>query len=376
VTTLSRGTIRKRTWTSQGAKKTGFEFTVVVERDGASKRVRRTFPTRAEAVTALDAFKDQTRNPVAPAPPAPSSITLAAAIEKYLQLKARKKSLHEDERIGRVLQEAFGADRPLASVTASVISEYKGQRLAIENDGAPLSPAAINRPLQMLRHLLRLAHEEWEVLPAVPKIRLEKERQGRLRWLTAEEATLLLGACRAQKNADLVDLVELAIFTGMRQGELLGLSWADVDRSRGVVLLEITKGGRRREVPLCGPADAVLARRAAAGKAEGLVFGTSSWYAFRAYWEAAVVAARLDGLHFHDLRHTFASWAMQRGATLPELQALLGHKTLAMTMRYAHLAPEHLRSAVSRLDDALTVPARQDAEETQEITQETTKGLR
>lgn len=69
-----------------------------------------------------------------------------------------------------------------------MISEYKGQRLAIENGGAPLSPAAINLPLQMLRHLLRLAHEEWEVLAAVPKIRLEKDAQGRLRWLTAEDA--------------------------------------------------------------------------------------------------------------------------------------------------------------------------------------------
>lgn len=76
--------------------------------------------TRAEAAAALDTFKDEALHPVAPGPPAPSSITLAAAIEKYLQLKARKKSLHEDERIGRGLQEAFGAARPLASIPASV----------------------------------------------------------------------------------------------------------------------------------------------------------------------------------------------------------------------------------------------------------------
>jgi integrase len=367
MTILSRGTIRKRTWTSQGAKKTGFEFTVVVERDGVSTRVRRTLPTRAEAAAALDAFKDETRNPVAPAPPAPASITLAEALDRYLQLKARKKSLREDERIGRVLREAFGADRQLASITASAISDYKGQRLAIEHDGAPLSPAAINRPLQMLRHLLRLAHEEWEVLPTVPRIRLERERQGRLRWLTPEEAHRLLAACRTSKTTGLVDLVEFAVYTGLRQGELLGLTWADVDRARGVVLLEETKGGRRREVPLNGPADAILARRAGAGKTEGLVFGTASWDAFRKAWEAAVKAAKLEDFHFHDLRHTFASWAMQHGATLPELQGLLGHKTLAMTMRYAHLAPGHLRSAVSRLDDVL---ARQDAGKTQELTLE------
>jgi integrase len=363
---ISRGTIRKRT-NQKDVRKVGFEFTVVVD----GKRIRRTFPTRAEATAALEAFKNETLHPVSPVA-APSSITLSEALDRYLQLKARKKSLDEDERISRVLLVEFGADRPLASITSAVISDYKGKRLAIENDGAPLSPAAINRPLQMLRHLLRLAHEEWEVLASVPRIRLEKERQGRLRWLTAEEATLLLGACRAQKNAALVDLVELALFTGMRQGELLGLTWADVDRSRGVILLEETKGGRRREVPLNGPADAILARRAAAGTATGLVFKTSSWYAFRAYWEAAVVAAQLDGLHFHDptahvrlLGHAARCHAA-RAAGPP------GHRTLAMTMRYAHLAPEHLRTAVSRLDDVFTAPAapveqlvREDASKTQ-----------
>jgi integrase len=63
--------------------------------------------------------------------------------------------------------------------------------------------------------------------------------------------------------------------------------------------------------------------------------------------------AKLVDFHFHDLRHTFASWAVQRGATLQEVKDLLGHSTLAMVMRYAHLSPEHLRSAVARLDTAL-----------------------
>ena len=88
-----------------------------------------------------------------------------------------------------------------------------------------------------------------------------------------------------------------------------------------------------------------------------LVFGSRSWNTFRKSWEAALEAGQLGDFHFHDLRHTFASWAVQRGVTLAELKDLLGHATLAMVMRYAHLAPEQLRSAVSRLDDVL-VPAR------------------
>jgi len=119
-----------------------------------------------------------------------------------------------------------------------------------------------------------------------------------------------------EPNPALVDLVELALYTGMRQGELLELTWGRVDRARGVVLLEITKSGRRREVPLNTPADAILARRAPAAQADVLVFGSRSWNTFRKSWEAALEAGQLGDFHFHDLRHTFASWAVQRGVTL------------------------------------------------------------
>jgi len=122
--------------------------------------------------------------------------------------------------------------------------------------------------------------------------------------------------------------VELALFTGMRRGELLELIWERVDRARGVVLLEVTKSGRRREVPLNSRADAVLARRGS--HAHGLVFGSRNWNAYRHAFEGAATRAKLTDFRFHDLRHTFASWAVQRGATLQEVKDLLGHSTLAM----------------------------------------------
>jgi integrase len=367
VTTISRGTVRKRKWVYQGRRRTAYEFTLVIERDGVKKRTRRVFATHAEATEALDAMKEEIKNP-APTPVAPAAtITLAEAFTRYFDAKARKRSLDEDRRIARHLMAEFGAETPLAVITASRISAYQEKLLAVQQSrrGGALSAASINRPLALLRCLLRLACRKWEVLATVPVIELEKEPQGRERWLTHEEAIRLLDACREQKNAALVDLVEFSIYTGLRQGEALGLTCGDVDRSRGVVLLEVTKSGKRRELPLCGPADAILARRGGPGKAEGLVFGTPSWDAFRKHWERAVRAAKLDApLRWHDLRHTFASWTMQEGASLPELQKLLGHATLAMTMRYAHLAPKHLRSAVSRLDDVLQGASREQEAET------------
>jgi integrase len=109
-----------------------------------------------------------------------------------------------------------------------------------------LSAAAVNRPLALLRHLLRLAHEEWEAIDNVPRIRLEKEPQGRLRWLTQEEITRLLDAAAKSKNKELRAAVIVALNTGLRRGELLGLTWGRVDLSRGVIRLELTKSGRRR----------------------------------------------------------------------------------------------------------------------------------
>jgi hypothetical protein len=153
------------------------------------------------------------------------------------------------------------------------------------------------------------------------------------------------------RNGNLTDLVEFALFTGLRRGEVLDLTWERVDRARGVILLDVTKSGKRREVPLNSRADAVLARRGS--KSSGLVFGTRKWDHFRSAWERAVGRAKLVDFHFHDLRHTFASWAVQRGASLQEVKDLLGHRSLAMTLRYGHLAPEHLRSAVARLDTTL-----------------------
>lgn len=173
-------------------------------------------------------------------------------------------------------------------------------------------------------------------------------QEGRRRGGAGQGAT----ACKKSRNSTLADLVEFCLFTGIRRGEALGLTWDRVDRSRGVIRLELTKSGRRREVPLSSNADAVLARRWTAG-AVGYVFGSRNWNSFRSAWQAALTAAQIENFRFHDLRHTFASWLVQRGRTLKEVQEALGHQTIVMTMRYSHLAPEHLRAAVAVLDGVL-----------------------
>jgi integrase len=258
----------------------------------------------------------------------------------------KKVSLRDDRHRDR-LKPAFGAATPLSAITASKISEYKVVRLkaTIQRDGeaCPIAPATLNREPAALRCLLRMACNEWEIIPKVPHIRLEREAQGRLRYLTEEEQVRLLAACEKSRNRDLLGVVTVALDTGMRRGEILGLTWDRVDLSRGVLRLEITKSGRRREVPMRQQVYDVLAARPELRV--GRVWPDRQ---IRKAFETAVAAAQLDDFRFHDLRHTFASNFVMRGGSLQSLKEILGHSSMAMTLRYAHLAPEHVRGEMER----------------------------
>jgi integrase len=346
--------VNQRLWKLPGqrTKRKAWGFTALINR----KRVRRYkaewTKENAEAELAKALLQ------IEPQKPKGSGLTLAQAADRYLASKARKRTIEEDRRQLELLKLEFGTETPLAEITASRISEYKAKRLAAvrkigRGEAAVdrrLTAAAVNRPLALLRHLLRLAHEEWEAIDSVPRIRLEKEPQGRLRWLAQEEIIRLLEAAAKSRNKELRAAVILALNTGLRLGELIGLTWDRVDLSRGVIRLEMTKSGRRREVPMNSASYATLV--GLGPKSSGRVFRTR--YIKTAY-NNAVEAAQLDDVTFHTLRHTFASWAVMRGVALKELQELLGHSSLAMTMRYAHLAPEHLRTAVSRLEGLTSV---------------------
>ena len=356
---VTRGEVRKRSWLwcqqhgrpskrccRDGRTREAWGFTVSVD----GKQVRKQgYASETEAQEALDAFRAEKLAPLVEQKP---TMTLTEAIARYLAEKARKKATAETARVlRRVWLPAFGAETALADITADRIAAWKASRM---NDVSRqtkqlVSLASVNRPLALLRAVLRMAYREWGVLEAVPFIKTEKEK-GRLRWLKPEEAARLLDAARESRNPDLADLIEFSLFTGLRQGEALDLTWDCVDRSRGVILIEETKNDEPREVPLNAHADTVLARRAGS---EGLVFGSSNWDSFRTAWEATLRRARITNFRWHDLRHTCASWMVQAGRPLQEVKDYLGHKTLAVTLRYAHLAPENLRKAAASLDNIL-----------------------
>ncbi len=309
--------VQKRTWLGRGptghkVKKVAYGYTLQVK----GKQERKSFAawSKEDAQQALAARLLERDAPPAP-PVSAEGMTFEQAAQRYLEMKSRKKSIREDRRILDTLKQEFG-DLPIAELTASRIAEYKAKRLATTSrqTGAVLAAASINRPLALLRHLLRLAHEEWEVLPAVPRIRMEKEPEGRIRWLEPEEERRLLAACAASSNPWPFPIVTIALESGLRRGELLGLTWDRVDLSRGVIRLELTKGGKRREVPM---RQAVYDILAGLPHRAGRVWPVRT---IRAAFERAVEAAQLDDFHFHDTRHHFASWWVMNGGSLAALQ--------------------------------------------------------
>ena len=161
--------VRQRTWRIPGqrTKRKAWGFVTVAE-DGKQIRVFRSDWSKEDAEKALAARTLEIEQPK----PKTAGVTFAEAVERYLAAKARKRTLTEDERILGHLKAYFGKDTPLAEITASRISEYKSTRLVAVRkigEGATaverkLTAAAVNRPLALLRHMLRLAHEEWEVL--------------------------------------------------------------------------------------------------------------------------------------------------------------------------------------------------------------------
>lgn len=254
----------------------------------------------------------------------------------------------------------------LADIAPPVIAEARDELLSgSTHQSNRRSPSTVVRYLSTLSHCYSVAEREWGWIENSPMHRVNKPRepQGRVRFLSDEERVRLLKACRESRNPYLYVIVLLAISTAMRQGEILNLSWdrVDFDRGRITLLAEDTKSGASRAVPLAGPAFEELRELARLRRINtNLLFpaptnndGEPRPIEIRNAWLRAVKAAGIENFRFHDLRHTAASYLAMNGATLAEIAEVLGHKTLAMVKRYAHLTEQHTSEVVKRMNAAV-----------------------
>ncbi len=217
-----------------------------------------------------------------------------------------------------------------------------------------------NRYLAVISVVLQAAVNEWMWLGENParRVRRAKEHRGRMRFLSEDERDRLLEACRESEEPRLYPLVLFALATGARRGELLGLRWQDVQLSADppYALLDKTKNRDRRALSFPEPAEGVLRDLARTPHISGFLFHCPTYRDGapkfpRKPWQRALAAAEIEDFRFHDLRHTAASYLAMSGATLAEIAAFLGHRTLAMVKRYAHLTEQHSAAVAKRMAD-------------------------
>lgn len=245
----------------------------------------------------------------------------------------------------------FG-DLPLDGVNPERIEDFKAKKKR-----AGLAPKTINNALTVLRTVFTVAVDQ-EVLRYVPRVKFLKAERPDFDFLSFEEAERLIAATEPEWRA----MVSVALHTGLRRGELIALQWDAMDLVSGRLIVKRNvwrghfgspKGGRSREVPLNGIAlSALKAHRHLRGAfvfcdEDGAYLKNDTC---RNAIRRASKQAGLRPIGWHTLRHTFASHLVMRGVPLKAIQELLGHASIEMTMRYAHLSPDVKKDAVRVLE--------------------------
>ena len=330
--------------------------------DPCGKRVRQSFKTRKEAQAEhgkrVSLIAEGRYLDVKPE----CKTTLAELCKRYQENFGNQTGFKNGKRKYLVnFKEIFGPERLLSTIGYGDIETYRNQLrqkpITAKRNGTEIivkglrKDASVNREMACLHHLFRKA-VEWKMMEKSPfadgaSLKL-KENNKRMRFLNEDEIQRLLSTCAPH----LKPIVETALLTGMRRGEILSLKWDQI-RS-GFIYLEKTKTNEARQIPVSEALEAVFKD---IRRKEGLRYEHVFTYQgrriednFSNSFRTALKRAGLVDFRFHDLRHTFASQLILNGGGLKDVQELLGHKSLTMTLRYAHLTQESKKKAVNLLN--------------------------
>ncbi|MBU2787326.1 site-specific integrase [Acidithiobacillus sp. VAN18-1] len=280
--------------------------------------------------------------------------TLSEAVERYSAGKARElKDAHSRLRsLSRWVQDLgpYAMSEITTARVREVIEQYAAEP---SRRGGLRNPATVNRHLAALSALMGQA-VKWGWLESNPVTKVDKgkESRGRVRRLTNDERNRLMAECAG--HPDLRLAVALSLTTGARYGEVMGLTWADIDLASCSAILQDSKNGERRAIPLVEPALSLLVARSKIRRLDtnrifpGRVHPNNP-IDLRQPWEQAIKRAGITDFRWHDMRHDFASNLAMSGATLFEIADAMGHKSVQMVKRYAHLSNAHKLATVERM---------------------------
>ncbi len=285
--------------------------------------------------------------------------TITKAFDRYIKeiSSLKKPSTHKFEKNrAKFIQKQLGR-YTLASLSAEHIANYRDQRLA-----SGLSTDTVRLELALLSHLYTIAIKEWGMgIPANPvlNVRKPKTSKGRDRRLEGDEEQRLFSACESYSNPMLAWIVKLALYTGMRHGEIVSLTRSNVNLEKRTLFLSDTKNGTPRTVPLSHKAVLVLKEvlnHPIRPIDTDLLFygepgrdGIRRPYITSKVWNTARKKAGIEGLRFHDLRHEATSRFVEAGLSDLEVSSITGHKSMQMLKRYTHLRTENLSDKIADL---------------------------
>jgi len=273
-------------------------------------------------------------------------VTFRAIADKYWEmcgqhLRSASWRYMLTEIVGR-----FG-DKPAADISIADLQAFYNEIRA------RASVSTANRHLTLIKSVFNRAIA-WELFSGsnpASKITKAKEPPNRLRYLSQGELRALLSAC----DTRIFPLLACAIYTGMRRGEMLALTWANVDLAQGLIYILQSKSGKPREIPIAPNLRDVLAgmgRQEPAAKVFNVPVIT-----LRRHFELALKTAGISGFRWHDIRHTFASHFIMKTGNLPALQKILGHASPMMTQRYAHLSSGYLQAEMLAFNSCIPAGA-------------------
>ncbi len=321
-------------------RKRGNNWQVRVTRKGYPPETR-TFSNRIDAERWGRSIESEIDKGSYSSRTAAEQVTLAEVIDRYITEVSPRKRGGADEVIRlRAMKRHRFTKFNMAALSAKVVAEYRDERLKT------CKASTVVRDLGMLSSMINHCRREWGIAITNPvgQIRKPSMPPGRDRVLSTEEKSRLLAALAptGRRNPYVRPLAMLALETAMRRSELLGLRWENIDLTKQVAFLPLTKNGTDRNVPLSTAAVAIL--RAMPRSLDGRVFPINV-AAMEAAFLRGVRRAGLHGLHFHDLRHTATTHLAEKLANILELSAVTGHKELRMLKRYYH--PQGLRTRTS-----------------------------
>lgn len=262
--------------------------------------------------------------------------------KKYAEANKKKTTWDAEKYTCEILSEKFGK-KMLSQITVKDMQQYKDQLSITKADGT------VNRWMALLKGMFSKA-VDWGYAKENPvkKVKFFKLNNAIIRYLDPNEYKALLTHC----EKSIKPFVMLALHTGMRKEELASLTWNDVNMDKRTIHIRESKNGEGRFIPINATAKEVLDELSQVRRIDSQdVF--HDLVNFRRLWDKALKNASITNFRFHDCRHTFASYAIMSGMDLRTLQDILGHKTIAMTLRYSHLSQQHKMAAVQKMDQYL-----------------------